>query len=74
MSGTNIQTIDRVQAWLNCRGQCWTVAGSNNAYRDPDFPNQFKVFLTQRVGSALNVDMAVQLGFVLYYEVEGPCS
>ena len=74
MSGTNIKKIDRVQTWLNCRWNCWTVAGSNNAYRDPETPNQFKVYLTQRVGSDLTTNVADRNDFVLYYEVEGPCS
>ena len=58
MSGTNIKKIDRVQSWLNCRSQCWTVGESNNAYRDPETPNQFKVFLKQHEGPALNINIA----------------
>ena len=74
MSETNIKKVDRVKTWLNCRTGCRTIAGSNNAYRKPETPNKFQVFLREQTGPAVNADFAVQYGFVLYYEVEGPCS
>ena len=74
MSGTNIKTIDRVHTWLTCRGSCWQVGGSNNVYRNPDWPNQFSVYLRTESGRSLDTDWAATSEFVLYYDVEGPCS
>ena len=75
MSEFGFTKLKRINTWLSCSGLCAWAQGSNNQYRKADEPDQFRVFITQKVSNMeFNPDLAAEFNYVLHFEVEGTCE